>query len=103
MKPIVHVSEEMFGLRRLQRKWILVSGGCKGLTSTTYPFTLSYSGIPISQTSRGNANWFEKLGVQEIGGEITSEANPRETRFGSRYREVRETEGPRNRDSTVDK
>lgn len=78
-------------------------GGCKGLTSSIYPFTLSYSGIPISQTSRGNVNWFEKLGVQEIGGEITSEANPRETRFGSRYREVRETEGPRNRDSTVDK
>ena len=30
-----------------------------------------------------------------------SEANPRETRFASRYREVRETEGSRNRDSTV--
>ena len=23
-----------------------------------------YSGIPISQTSRGNANWFEKSGVK---------------------------------------
>ena len=26
--------------------------------------------IPISQTSRGNAIWFEKLGVQEIEGDI---------------------------------
>ena len=38
--------------------------------------------------------------VREIGGEIIEE-NPRDTRFGSRYREVRETEGLRNRDSTV--
>ena len=30
-----------------------------------------------------------------------SEANPKETRLGSRYREVRETEGSRNRDSTA--
>ena len=30
-----------------------------------------------------------------------SEANPRETRFSSKYREVRGTEGSRNRDSTV--
>ena len=30
-----------------------------------------------------------------------SEANPRETSIGSKYREVRETEGSRNRDSTV--
>ena len=55
----------------------------------------------FSKTSRGNANWFEKSGVQEIRGEITSEANPKETRFGSRYWEVQETEGSRNRDSTV--
>ena len=41
---------------------------------------------------------FEKSGVKLQG---LSEANPRETRFGSRYREVRETEGSRNRDSTV--
>ena len=46
---------------------------------------------------------FEKSRVREIGGEIIklSEANPRETRFGSRYREVRETEGSRNGDSTL--
>ena len=30
-----------------------------------------------------------------------SEANPRETKFGPRYREARETEGSKNRDSTV--
>ena len=30
----------------------------------------SYSGIPISRTSRGNANWFEKSGVREIEGGI---------------------------------
>ena len=30
----------------------------------------TYSGIPISQTSRGNANWFEKSGVREIEGGI---------------------------------
>ena len=27
-----------------------------------------YSGIPISRTSRGKANWFEKSGVREIEG-----------------------------------
>ena len=27
-----------------------------------------YSGIPISRTSRGNTNWFEKSGVREIEG-----------------------------------
>ena len=32
--------------------------------------TLVYSGIPISRTSRGNANWFEKSGVREIEGGI---------------------------------
>ena len=46
---------------------------------------------------------FEKSRVREIGGEIIelewSKSKP--TRFGSRYREVRETEGSRNRDSTV--
>ena len=30
----------------------------------------NYSGILISWTSRGNANWFEKLGVREIEGGI---------------------------------
>ena len=48
---------------------------------------------------------FEKSRVRKTGGEITvwsmSEANSMATRFGSRYREVRETEGSRNRDSTV--
>ena len=59
--------------------------------------------------SHGSHNWFELSGVSrnrgfEKSGVILyslSEANPRETRFGSRYREVRETEGSRNRDSTV--
>ena len=27
-----------------------------------------YSGIPISRTSRGKANWFKKSGVREIEG-----------------------------------
>ena len=31
---------------------------------------LLYSGIPISQASTGNANWFEKSGVREIEGGI---------------------------------
>ena len=31
---------------------------------------INYSGIPISGTSRGNAIWFEKSGVQEIEGGI---------------------------------
>ena len=47
-------------------------------------YTGKYSRIPISRTSRGNANWFEKSGVREIVAEITREANPRETTFGSR-------------------
>ena len=54
-------------------------------------------------------NWFELSGVSrnrgvEKSGVISlssSEINPRETRFGSRYREFRETKGLRNRDSTV--
>ena len=29
-----------------------------------------YSGIPISRTSKGNDNWFEKSGVRNIGGKI---------------------------------
>ena len=40
----------------------------------------------------------EKSGVKLYS---LSEANPRETRIGSNYREVRETEGSRTRDSTV--
>ena len=31
---------------------------------------IRYSGIPISRTSSGNANWFEKSGVLEIEGGI---------------------------------
>ena len=54
-------------------------------------------------------NWFELSGVSRIRGfeksgvklKSLSEANPRETRIGSKYREVQETEGSRNRDSTV--
>ena len=47
----------------------------------------------------------EKARVREIGGEIIEpecRANPRETRFGSKYREAQETEGSRNRDFTVE-
>ena len=54
-------------------------------------------------------NWFELSGVSRIRGfekpgvklQDLSEANPGETRIGSKYREVRETEGSRNRDYTV--
>ena len=41
---------------------------------------------------------FEKSGMKLYS---LIEANPRETRFASRYRKVREAEGSRNRDSTV--
>ena len=59
--------------------------------------------------SHRKKNWFELSGVSRNRGfeksgvklQSSSEVNPRETRFGSRYREVRETEGSRNRDSTV--
>ena len=30
-----------------------------------------YSGMPISQTSKENENWFKKSGVRNIGGTIT--------------------------------
>ena len=54
-------------------------------------------------------NWFEFAGVSNNRGfeksgvklQCKSEANPRETTTGSSYREVRETEDSRNRDSTV--
>ena len=49
----------------------------------------NYSGIPISRTSKGNENWFEKSmnGVRNTGSKIIySETNPRETTFGSNYR-----------------
>ena len=57
----------------------------------------------------GVENWFEFAGVSSNRGfeksrlklQCSSEANPRETTTGSSYREVRETEGSRNRDSTV--
>ena len=59
--------------------------------------------------SHGRQNWFElsevsrNRGLEKSGVKLQtlSKANPRETRFGSKYREVRETEGSRNRDSTV--
>ena len=41
---------------------------------------------------------FEKSGMKVWS---LSEANPRETRSGSKYWEVQETEGSRNRDSSV--
>ena len=37
-------------------------------TTWSHCFKGRYSGIPISRTSRGNANWFEKSGVREIEG-----------------------------------
>ena len=40
------------------------------ITTTTKKNKVKYSGIPISRTSEGNKNWFEKLGVQNIRGEI---------------------------------
>ena len=44
-----------------------------------------YSRIPISRTSKGNENWFEKSAeVRNIG--VDSETNSRETNFGSSYR-----------------
>ena len=45
-----------------------------------------------------NNRGFEKSGVKV---QCYREANPRETTTGSSYREVRETKGSRNRDSTV--
>ena len=59
--------------------------------------------------SHGSQNCFELSGVsrnrefQKSGMKLKSlsGANPREKRFSSRYREVWETEGSRNRDSTV--
>ena len=59
--------------------------------------------------SHGSRNSFELSGVsrnrgfKKSGVELysLSEAKPRETRFGSRYRKVWETEGSRNWDSTV--
>ena len=65
--------------------------------------------LPRVNLSQGSKSWFELSGVSRNRGfeklgvklESLSEANPRETRFGSTYREVRETEGSRNRDSTV--
>ena len=42
---------------------------------------------------------FEKLRVREFGGEII---DPMETMFGSKYQEVRETEGLRNRCLTAE-
>ena len=59
--------------------------------------------------SHGSQNWFELSGFSRNRGfekswvklQSLSEASPRETRFGSKYREFRETEGSRNRDSTV--
>ena len=59
--------------------------------------------------SHGSQNWFELSGVSRNRGfeksgvklKSFSEANSMEKRLGSRYGEVRETEGSRSRDSTV--
>ena len=42
----------------------------KNATITGAGKSRDYSGIPISRTSRGNANWSEKSGVREIEGGI---------------------------------
>ena len=55
-------------------------------------------GHSFSKCGPRTVRGFEKSGVKLYS---LSETNPRETRFGSKYREVRETEGSRNRDSTV--
>ena len=67
-----------------------------------------FSQVELSKVnlSHGSQNWFElsrvsrNRGFEKSGVKLKSlsETNPRETRFGSRYREVRETEGSRNRD-----
>ena len=57
----------------------------------------------------GVENWFEFAGVSNNRGfeklgvklQCQGQANPREMTTGSSYREVRKTEGLRNRDSTV--
>ena len=57
----------------------------------------------------GVENWFEFAGVSNNRGfeklgvklQCSAQANLRDTTTGSSYREVRETEGSKNRDSTV--
>ena len=46
---------------------LIFSGRGGGLLSAFYGI---YSRIPISRTSKGNKNWFEKSGVREIEGGI---------------------------------
>ena len=41
------------------------------LSATSLTYKWIYSGIPISRTSKGNENWFEKLGFRNIVGKIT--------------------------------
>ena len=52
---------------------------------------------PPRETNIGSKN----RRVREIGGKVTVFDRGGETSFGSSYREVRKTEGSRNRDSTV--
>lgn len=55
-----------------------------------------YSGIPISQTSKGNENWFSKSEVQDIGGIISMNKSNGDDFWFELCRE-----GSRNRDSSV--
>ena len=58
-----------------------------------------YSGISISRTSRGNANWFEKL--ERSGVKLQCLTQERERLLVRVIGSVQETEGSRNRDSAV--
>ena len=65
-----------------------------------------YSGIQISRTtSKGNENWFERSdtadAVREIRGKISVRIMRRKRLLVRVYREVRKTEGSRNRDFTA--
>ena len=42
----------------------------KDIFNSDICYRYDYSGIQISRTSKGNANWFEKSGVREIDGGI---------------------------------
>ena len=59
--------------------------------------------VPWEKKLVGVIGSFEKLRVREIGAEIIELRGGKSKghKFGSRYQEVRETEGSGNRDSTV--
>ena len=50
-------------MRNLLDAGVMGSGGEKRVET--------YNGIPITRTSKGNENWFEKSGVRNIGDKIT--------------------------------